>query len=89
MLSVAVQFQIETVRSVSKEFGDWYQKTNKTEDTDKLNLLVFKIIAIVHNTTLATFIKVLEIVSKGLFRNRLQNRCHTFFSPRLQNVRIS
>jgi hypothetical protein len=84
-----VQFQIETVRSVSKEFGEWQQKTNKTEDTDKLNLLVFKIIAILHNTLLATFIKVLESVSKGLFRNRLQNRCHTLLSPRLQNVRIS
>jgi hypothetical protein len=30
---------------VSKTFGEWYQKTNKTEDTNKLTLLVFKIIA--------------------------------------------
>jgi hypothetical protein len=30
--------------------GEWYQKTNKTEDTNKLTLLVFKIIAILHNT---------------------------------------
>jgi hypothetical protein len=29
----------------SKTFGEWYQKTNKTEDTNKLTLLAFKIIA--------------------------------------------
>jgi hypothetical protein len=51
---------------VSKKFGEWYQKTNKTEDTNKLNLLTFKIIAIIHNTLLATFLKLLETVSKGL-----------------------
>jgi hypothetical protein len=50
---------------VSKTFGEWYQKTNKTEDTNKLTLLTFKIIAILHNTRLATFIKLLENVSKG------------------------
>jgi hypothetical protein len=27
-------------------FGEWYQKTIKTEDTNKLTLLGFKIIAI-------------------------------------------
>jgi hypothetical protein len=27
---------------VSKMFGEWYQKTNKTEDTNKLTLLAFK-----------------------------------------------
>jgi hypothetical protein len=27
-------------------FGEWYQKTNKTEDTNTLTLLAFKIIAI-------------------------------------------
>jgi hypothetical protein len=42
---------------------------NKTEDTNKLNVLAFKTIAILHNTLLATFIKLLETVSKGLFRN--------------------
>jgi hypothetical protein len=63
---------------VSKTFGEWYQKTNKTEDTNKLTLLAFKIIAILHNTLLATLIKLLETVSKGLFRNRSQNRRHTF-----------
>jgi hypothetical protein len=63
------------VCSVSKKFGEWYQKTNKTEDTNKLTLLAFKIIVILHNTLLATFIKLLETVSKGLFRNRSQYRC--------------
>jgi hypothetical protein len=47
-------------------FGEWYQKTTKTEDTNKLTLLGFKIIAILHNTRLATFIKLLETVSKSL-----------------------
>jgi hypothetical protein len=66
------------IRGVSKKFGEWYQKTNKTE----LTLLAFKIIAILHNTLLAMFIKLLETVSKCLFRNRSQNRCHTFFDCR-------
>jgi hypothetical protein len=35
---------------VSKKFGEWYQKTNKTEDTNKLTLLAIRIIAILHNT---------------------------------------
>jgi hypothetical protein len=61
---------------VSKLFGEWYQKTNKTEDKNKLTLLAFKIIIILHNIRLATFIKLLETVSKGFFRNRSQNR-HT------------
>jgi hypothetical protein len=29
---------------VSKKLGEWYQKTNKREDTNKLTLLAFKII---------------------------------------------
>jgi hypothetical protein len=67
---------------VSKKFGEWYQKTNKTEDTNKLTLLAFKIIAILHNPLLAMFIKLLETVSKGLFRNQSQNRCHMFLDFR-------
>jgi hypothetical protein len=63
------------LRSVSKKFGEWYQKTNKTEDTNKLNLMAFKIIVILHNTVLAAFIKLLETVSKCLFRYRSQKRC--------------
>jgi transcriptional antiterminator len=49
---------------VSKKFGEWYQKTNKTEDTSKLTLLTFKIIAILHNTLLATFIKLLAAIQE-------------------------
>jgi hypothetical protein len=59
-------------------FGEWYQKSNKIEDTDKLTLLAFKIITVLHNTLLATSINLLETVSKGFFRNQSQNRCHTF-----------
>jgi hypothetical protein len=53
---------------VSKKFGEWYHKTNK------LILLAFKIIAILHNTLLAKFIKLLETVSKDLVRNLSQKR---------------
>jgi hypothetical protein len=67
---------------LSKWFGEWYQKTKKTEDTNKLTLLAFKIITILHNTLLATFIKLLKTVSKCLFRNRSQNRCHAFLDYR-------
>jgi hypothetical protein len=58
---------------VSKMFGEWYQKTNKTEDTNKLTLLAFKIIIVLYNTWLATFIKLLETVSKGLFRKHIRH----------------
>jgi hypothetical protein len=54
------------LHGVLKKFSEWYQKTNKIEDTNKLTLLAFKIIAILHNILLATFIKLLETVSKGL-----------------------
>jgi hypothetical protein len=67
---------------VSKTFDECYQKTNKTEDTTKLTLLAFNIIIILHNTRLETFIKLLETVSKGLFRNRTQNSCHTLLDCR-------
>jgi hypothetical protein len=45
--------------------GEWYQKTNKTEDTNKLTLVAFKIIAILHHTRLATVIKLLKTVSRA------------------------
>jgi hypothetical protein len=45
------------IRGLSKTFGEWYQKTNKTEDANKLTLLAFKTIAILYNTLFATFIK--------------------------------
>jgi hypothetical protein len=50
---------------VSKKFGECYQKTNKTEDANKLILLAFKIIAILHNTRLATFIKLRKLSAKA------------------------
>jgi hypothetical protein len=34
---------------VCKKFGEWYQKTNKTVDTNKFTLMAFNIIAILHN----------------------------------------
>jgi hypothetical protein len=46
------------------------RKKNKTEDTNKLTLLAFKIIALLHNTLLATFIQLPESVNKGIFRKR-------------------
>jgi hypothetical protein len=51
---------------VSKTFGEWYQKINKTEDTNKLTLLAFKIIAILHSTRLATFWKLSAKASLGI-----------------------
>jgi hypothetical protein len=76
------------LRGVSKKFGEWYQKTNKTVDTNKLSLLAYKIIAILHNTLLATFIKLLETVSKGFFSN--PSLSHVLgLPPRLQNVPLS
>jgi hypothetical protein len=53
------------IRGVSKKFDECYQKTNNTEDTNKLTLFAFKIIAILHNTLLATFIKLLKTVAHG------------------------
>jgi hypothetical protein len=50
---------------VSKTFGEWYQKTNETEDINKLTLLAFKIIAILHNTRLATFINFWKLSAKA------------------------
>jgi hypothetical protein len=53
--------------------------------------LAFKIIAILHNTLLATFIKLLETVSKSLFRNRIaEPLSHVLgLPPRLRNVPLS
>jgi hypothetical protein len=82
MHSLTPSLLMSHICGVSKTFGEWYQKTNKTEDTNKLTILAFKIIAILHNTRLATFIKLLETVSKGLFRNRSQKSCHTFLDCR-------
>jgi hypothetical protein len=73
---------------VSKTFGELYQKTNKTEDRTKLTLLAFKIIAILHNTLLATFIKLLETVGKGFCGRQIRGvRWVDFFLfPRLKSI---
>jgi hypothetical protein len=47
---LTVSLLMSHICGVSKKLGEWYQKTNKTEDTNKLTLLAFKIIAILHNT---------------------------------------
>jgi hypothetical protein len=54
---------------------------NKQNRRYKLTLLAFKIIAILHNTLLVTFIKLLETVCKGFFRNQSQNHGETGRSP--------
>jgi hypothetical protein len=79
------------VRGVSKTFGEWYKKTNKTEDTNKLTLLAFKIIAILHNTLLETFINVLETVKQmPLYESITESLSHVIIlPPRLQNLRLS
>jgi hypothetical protein len=59
------------IRGVSKKIGEWYQKT---EDTNKLTSLDFKIIAILHNTLLETFIKLLEKASLGIDRRTAVTR---------------
>jgi hypothetical protein len=62
-------------------FREWYQKTNKTEDTNKLTLLAFKIIAILHNTRLAfqqRLTAVLRSIPKETFADsfqKLYERC--------------
>jgi hypothetical protein len=45
------------IQGASKKFGEWYQEKNKKEDTNKITILAFKIILLLHNTLLATFIK--------------------------------
>jgi hypothetical protein len=49
---------------VPRNFGEWYQKTNKTEDTNKLTLSAFKIIIILHNPLLAMFISFWKLSAK-------------------------
>jgi hypothetical protein len=46
------------IHGASKTFGEWYQE--KKEDTNRLTILDFKTIRILHNTLLATFIKASE-----------------------------
>jgi hypothetical protein len=57
--------KIHCICGVSKKFSEWYQNTNKTGDTNKLTTLDFNIIAILHNTLLTMFIKLLETVTRS------------------------
>jgi hypothetical protein len=60
------------IHGASKKFREWYQE--KKEDTNKLTILAVKMILILHNTLLATFIKASgKCVRYGLFRSRSQN----------------
>ena len=52
------------IHGVSKKFGESYQKTNKTKDTNKFSLLPFKTVAIRYNTRLTTFVQFPETISK-------------------------
>ena len=62
-----------------KNFGEFYQKTNKTKDINKFSLLLFKIVAIRYNTGLTMFVQLLETISKDLLWNQSQNGCHMIF----------
>jgi hypothetical protein len=55
------------LHGVSKKFSEWYQKTNETEDTNKLTLLAFKIIAIQHNSVLWRIAIILKANKDNLF----------------------
>jgi hypothetical protein len=61
---------------VSKTFGEWYQKTNKTEDTNKLTLLALKIIAVTRSW----------IAAAQLFCDRFLMRPLLTVSRRFMNV---
>jgi hypothetical protein len=52
---------------------------------NKLTLLTFKIIVILHNTLLATFIKLLETVSEGRRQIRGVRWVDFFLFPRLKS----
>jgi hypothetical protein len=56
-------------------FGEWYQKTNKTEDTNKLTLLAFKIIAILLAVIQQRVTAVLRSIPKEAFADSFQKLC--------------
>jgi hypothetical protein len=70
------------IRGVSKKFGEWYQKTNKTEDTNRWTFIGLQNNRRPSQHTVGNVHKASGTVSKGLFRNWLQNRCHMFLSCR-------
>jgi methylmalonyl-CoA mutase cobalamin-binding subunit len=52
---------------VSKNFSEWYQKTDKTEGTNRLTLMAFKVAAIQERMT-----AVLLSISKEAFADNFQ-----------------
>jgi hypothetical protein len=59
-------------------FSEWYQKTNKTEDTNNLTLLAFKIIAIRTAAIQELVTAVLRSIPKEAFADsfqKLYERC--------------
>jgi hypothetical protein len=73
---------------VSKKFGEWYRKTNKTEDTNKLTLLAFKIIAILQNNTVGNIHKAPgNCQQRPLWESIAEPLSHVLgLPPPLQNV---
>ena len=67
------------LNGMSEKFGQSYQKTSKTKDTNKFSLFPFKIVAIRYNTRLITFAQLPQTISKDLLWNRSLNDCHTIF----------
>jgi hypothetical protein len=44
MTSLTLSLLMLHICGESKTFGEWYQKTNKTEDTNKVNLFVSSVL---------------------------------------------
>jgi hypothetical protein len=87
--SMLVVTAASRLRGVSKSSVNGTRKQTKQKIQKKLTLLPFKIIAILHNTLLATFIKLVVTVSKGL-DSIVEPLSHVLgLPPRLQNVRLS
>ena len=64
------------LHSISKKFGESYQNT---KDTNKFSLLRLKIVTILYNKCLTTFLQLPETISKSLLWNQSQNGCHMIF----------
>ena len=64
---------------MSKNFGEPYQKTNKTKDTNKFSSIDLQNSRHPLQHTFETFVQLLKTISKGPLLNRSQNGCHTIF----------
>jgi hypothetical protein len=66
------------IYGVSEKFCEWYQKTNKTVDPNKLTILAFKIIAILAAAIQGRVAVVLRSIPKESFADsfqKLYERC--------------